>query len=116
MRFKADTISKIKRVLKYIYTKYPHLQVYSESSVLEYFKDIVPLLHEELDSYELEVLVELMCLEISGTYSEKFYKLKKIYDAIVLFKVDPVFVIGEYFDEIKGFSGFAGKCPRDTEE
>jgi len=116
MPFKLDAFNKSKKVLKDIYEKNPHLCFYQESEPIQYFKDIVPLLHQELNTYELTVLVENLALELTGTYNEAFYKLKKVYDAIVLFKTDPLFVLGEYLDEIKGFEGLAGQCPRDTED
>jgi hypothetical protein len=106
--FKVDAINKIKKVIREIYKDYPYLYFYSQDNALEYFKGIVPILHEKLDSYELSVLVEILSLEISSTYNEQFYAMKKIYDAIIIFRVDPQIVIGELLNEAKGFSGIGG--------
>jgi len=108
MPFKLDAINKVNRVLKELYQEKPHLALYGQDNIIEYFKDIVPLLHERLNDYEINVMIEFMCLNIAETYNDRYYKIKKIYDSIVLFKVDPIVVIGEFFDEIKGFSGFTG--------
>ena len=61
------------------------------------------------------VLVEEMCLEIAGSYNDQYYKIKKLYDSVVLFQVDPEIAIWkEFSDEIKGFSDIGGECPGDT--
>lgn len=115
MGFKFDAINKAKRVLNEIYKDNPHLYIYGQDDMLGYFKGVVPLLHEKLNKYEISVLIEEMCLNITGDYNEQYYKMKKLYDSVVLFKVDPEIVILEAFkDEIKGFSGIGGECSGDT--
>ena len=111
MPFKYDAISKFKKVLKEIYETYPHIYLYSTNSTIEYYKDIVPLLHERLNGYELSVFIEALSLDIAGTYNETYYSFQKVYNAVIMHKIDPSFVLGEFFNETKGFSGISGERP-----
>jgi hypothetical protein len=109
--FKLDTINKVSRCVAQIYSDSPELYTFSEDleGTLGFFKFLVPLLHKNLNDEDLTVLIELMCFDLAGTYNDLYYKIKNVYDAIILFKTDPELVFAKYqgvFNEIKGFDRF----------
>jgi hypothetical protein len=108
MPFKSDALVKCKQVIRDLYKEKPYLEFYGKNNVVEYFRDIVPVLWERLDEYERTVFVEMITLELTGTYNDMYYGIKKIYDALILHRLDPQYLIGEIFNEAKGFSGIVG--------
>jgi len=94
-----------------IYSDNPELYSFSEDleGTISFFKFLVPLLNKKLNQEELGILIELVCLDLTGTYNELYYKVKNIYDALILLKIDPELVLVKYqgvFNEIKGFDRF----------
>lgn len=107
--FKLDVMNKITKIIREIFKENPELYTFSDSTnVVEYFKYIIPLLRIKLSSEELIVLIEMLCLELTGTYNDMYYKAKNFYDSVILFNIDPEIAIIKFggFDEIKGFDSF----------
>ena len=110
--FKLDVINKVRKTIQDIYNEYPELYTYSDSDTSGYYSYLVPILHQRLNNEELEIFVELLCLEVTKTYNDSYYRLKKLYDAIIVFKIDPDIALIKFggYDAIKGFNSLEAEC------
>jgi hypothetical protein len=104
MVFKLDAINKYKRVIRETLEEKPYLTLNMQDNAVEYFKEMVPILTTKLTHEELNVMIEDMSLTLSGSYNDRYYLFKKIFDSLILFRVDPEVVLGGAY-EISGLTG-----------
>jgi len=103
---KCEILEKFNKILKETLEKKPYLTICLEDNSVEYFKEIASILKERMTTKEISVVIEDMCYHLAGNTFEgdKYTLLKRMFDSLILFQVDPEVVFGGAY-EISGLTG-----------
>lgn len=89
--FKLDAIARIQRVLFEIGEEQKDLIEKADTDPVAYYKGMVPILHEKLTAYEIDVLTEQCALQLSRTGNTTYDDAYAFFEMLYKFRIDPTF-------------------------